>query len=305
MYQQIILSYNLGENLDKFAKKGSETDIKYYNRKNEDRVTVFLDPFRFPEKINSLTNPASVADAAILMINDLSRDLGEVVLALDSFGIREGAIITSADLQEKLKKIFKNTALENYRYLENAHSSVLEYLDSIPYEPVEKKGYVVVDQSFSVHGTGTVALGFVKEGYIERHEALRVFPGPKKTEIRSIQAQDIDISRAETGTRVGVALKNLDVEDVPKGSIIALDDAFQVTKTVHLKIRKNPAVPYSLEQGQKVQLHFAMNSVVCKITDISESHVILDLEKEIPLMPVHYCIIALDKFPRIYAGGSL
>lgn len=305
MSQQIILAYNFEEYLDKIAKKGSETDIKYYNRKNEDRVTVFLDPFRFPEKITSLTNPASVADAAILTINELSKDLGEIILALDAFSISEGAVITTPELRVRLKKIFKNTVLENYKFIDNALPELLAYLDSIKYEQSDKEGYVVVDQSFTVQGTGTVALGFVKEGYIEKHEPLRIYPGQKKTEIRSIQAQDIDIQRAEIGTRVGVALKNVFAEDVSKGSILALDDAFQESNTLSLKIKKNPAVPYFLEQGQKMQLHFAMNSVVSKIIDISESHIILDLEKEIPVMPVHYSIVALDKFPRIYAGGIL
>lgn len=305
MSHQIILAYNFEEYLDKIAKKGSETDIKYYNRKNDDKVTVFLEPFRFPEKITSLTNSASVADAALLKINELSKELGEVILALDAFSISEGAIITTPDLRARLQNIFRNTVLENYKFIDNSLPEVLAYLDSIKYEQVDRKGYIIVDQFFTVHGTGTVALGFVKEGYIERHEPLRLYPGQKKTEIRSIQAQDIDIPRAEIGTRVGVALKNVDVENVTKGSILALDDAFQESNTISIKIKKNPAVPYLLEQGQKVQLHFAMNSIVSKITDISGSHIILDLEKEIPIMPVHYAIIALDKFPRIYAGGSL
>jgi selenocysteine-specific translation elongation factor len=305
MSHHIILAYNFEEYLDKIAKKGSETDIKYYNRKNEDRVTVFLDPFRFPEKINSLTNSASVADAAILTINELSKDLGEVILALDAFSIGEGAIITTPELRERLKKIIKNTKLENYKFIDNSLPEILTYLDSIKYQQSEKKGFVVVDQSFTVQGSGTVVLGFVKEGYIEKHENLRIYPTPKKTEIRSIQAQDIDVQRAEIGTRVGVALKNVYFEDVPKGSVLALDDAFQVAKTLSLKLKKNPAVPYFLDSGQKMQLHFAMNSVACKITDISETHVILDLEKEIPLMPVPYSIVVMDKFPRIYARGTL
>ncbi|MGC8497470.1 MAG: EF-Tu/IF-2/RF-3 family GTPase [Thermoplasmata archaeon] len=305
MSQQIILAYNFEEYLDKIAKKGSETDIRYYNRKNDEKVTVFLDPFRFPEKITSLTNPASLADAALLKINTLSKELGEVILALDAFSITEGAVITTPELRDRLQKIFRNTVLEKYKFIENSLAEVLAYLDSIKYEQIDKKGYIVVDQFFTVHGTGTVALGFVKDGYIERHEPLRLYPGQKKTEIRSIQAQDLDIPRAEIGTRVGVALKNLDVEDLTKGSVLALDDAFQESNTISLKIKKNPAVPYLLEQGQKVQLHFAMSSIVSKITDISESHIILDLEKDIPLMPVHYAIIALDKFPRIYAGGTL
>ncbi|MEM0160771.1 MAG: GTPase [Thermoplasmata archaeon] len=305
MSHQIILAYNFEDYLDKIAKKGAETDIRYYNRKNDEKITVFLDPFRFPEKITSLTNSASVADAALLKINELSKELGEVILALDAFSITDGAIITTPELRDRLQKIFRNTVLEKYKFIEDSLTEVLLYLDSIKYDQIDKKGYIVVDQFFTVHGTGTVALGFVKDGYIERHEPLRLYPGQKKTEIRSIQAQDIDIPRAEIGTRVGVALKNLDVENFTKGSVLALDDAFQESNTISLKIKKNPAVPYLLEQGQKVQLHFAMNSIVSKITDISESHIILDLEKDIPLLPVHYAIIALDKFPRIYAGGIL
>ncbi|MEM3265584.1 MAG: GTPase, partial [Thermoplasmata archaeon] len=159
MSHQIILAYNFEDYLDKIAKKGAETDIRYYNRKNDEKITVFLDPFRFPEKITSLTNSASVADAALLKINELSKELGEVILALDAFSITDGAIITTPELRDRLQKIFRNTVLEKYKFIEDSLTEVLLYLDSIKYDQIDKKGYIVVDQFFTVHGTGTVALG--------------------------------------------------------------------------------------------------------------------------------------------------
>lgn len=68
-------------------------------------------------------------------------------------------------------------------------------------------GTVPVDHAFSVKGVGTVVLGLVTKGTVKKHDALKVLPGTKTVQVRSIQKHDDDFDLASEGDRVGSGLK--------------------------------------------------------------------------------------------------
>ncbi|EQD43290.1 elongation factor Tu domain 2 protein, partial [mine drainage metagenome] len=83
----------------------------------------------------------------------------------------------------------------------------------------------VIDHAFPVKGVGTVALGLVRQGTLRAHEKFRLWPGTKEVEVRSIQVHDVDRKDAGCGERVGLALKGVEPDEVPRGSIVAPPDA--------------------------------------------------------------------------------
>jgi selenocysteine-specific translation elongation factor len=286
------------------AKKDSETDIKYYSRKVGENIWTFLVPFRFPEKIFPLTLSASISQAAIVKVDEFSKDLGEVILSLDSFGIKHGAIICDSYKKSTITKIAQGTVLENYQYISNDMASLISFIESLPYDNIDKKGYVVVDQYFVVKGTGTVALGFVKEGRINKHDTIRIYPSEKEAEIRSIQSHDVEITTAENGTRVGLALKNANVEDLEKGTILS-NNTYPTKKSITIEFKKYP-VSYEIQKGQKIHIDFLMNDINAEITELKNGQLTLELPKEIPIingMPI--AIVYLDRVPRIYGKGTI
>ncbi len=292
------------ELLKKIAKESSENDLKYFHRKDGDNVFTFLRPTRFPEKISSLINPATVADIPIIEVNEIDQYLGEIILLLDAMGFEKGLILTSPENQEKLKRIVKNTPIEKFSFAEKRMESILDFLSSLNEKENVGDGYIVVDQSFPVKGVGTVALGFVKKGTIKRHEEVVILPSKKRSEIRSIQVQDVDQESAGNGTRVGVALKNVNPDDVPKGSIIAIPDSLQVSETIRLKVRKNPVIKESLNIDSKVQIYNNFGRYVGKANDISSNHIMFSMENEIVINEDVYIISHQEKIPRIYGGGK-
>lgn len=82
-----------------------------------------------------------------------------------------------------------------------------------------------VDRTYNVTGVGAVASGTVKSGTVE--EGDTVYLGPtqdgdfREAEVRSIEMHYHRVDRAEPGNIVGIALKNVDDEDVERGMLLA------------------------------------------------------------------------------------
>ncbi|MGC8565485.1 MAG: EF-Tu/IF-2/RF-3 family GTPase [Thermoplasmata archaeon] len=292
------------EFLKKLAKEGSETDIKYYNKKSGENVFTFLLPFKFPERIAPLLLASSVSDVAMVQVNQIDRDLGEVFLAIDAFGIDNGIILADTDKFSTIKGIIKNTTLSNFEIVENKLENAMDFLERLKPRQGNGEGYIVVDQVFPVKGVGTVALGFVKGGRINKHDEMRIYPGQKMTEIRSIQVQDVDVDFADMGTRVGVALKNVEPDNVPKGAILASHERFMTSSSIKIRVRRNPAIRDSMYTNEKIQIYSNFGKYPATVSDVSGEIVLIDLEQEIAITQDMYVISHQDKVPRIFGGGK-
>ena len=300
-----ILSYMDEEFLNKLAKEGSETDIKYYNKKSGENVFTFLLPFKFPERIAPLLLASSVSDVAMVQVNKIDKDLGEVFLAIDAFGIDNGIILADTDKFSTIKGIIKNTTLSNFEIVENKPENGMDFLERLKPRQGNGEGYIVVDQVFPVKGVGTVALGFVKGGRINKHDEMRIYPGPKMTEIRSIQVQDVDVDFADIGTRVGVALKNVEPDNVPKGAILASHERFMTSSSIKIRVRRNMAIRDSLYTNEKVQIYSNFGKYPATVSDVSGEIVLIDLEQEMAITQDMYVISHQDKVPRVFGGGKV
>ena len=111
------------------------------------------------------------------------------------------------------------------------------------------KGIVPVDAHFNVKGVGVVVLGSVAQGMIKKHETLKVLPTEKTAQIRSIQKHDDDAESAIAGDRVGLALKNIESEDLDRGFVLTSDPAVKYATTVSGKAQLVKYWPAPLKEG--------------------------------------------------------
>ena len=79
----------LGKDL---GKKGSETDIIMFNRKTDDCIFTFMQPVE--GKLSAKSQIMSCIDFAIVSFTELTHDVGETVVMLDSFDISNGVILS-------------------------------------------------------------------------------------------------------------------------------------------------------------------------------------------------------------------
>lgn len=298
---QIILFYGDEEILKAFSKKGSETDIRYYNSKIAGNEVALLYPLKFPERIQTILAAASVSNKAIIAVSELDKSVGEFILAVDYFGVKHLGVIGDESIFETLKKITNGLEMELYQM--NPKFEDFEKFINIEIETLRKDDLVVIDQTFPVKGIGTVSLGFVLGGQITRHSKFKAYPSGKEVDIKSIQVMDVDMDGASPFSRVGLAFRGNEVEDLPKGSILFSREGVQFSESIQLDVRRNPTVKIAPSIGEKIQLNFLFNSLNAEISDISENRYLIDVDRKVPMIDEIFAISSMNSSPRILGAG--
>ena len=237
-----IFTYDVNDFLKTVSKKATESDITLYNRKDGENIFSFLSPTRFPEKIPALTDCIYPADVAIVNGNNLTRELGEVIIALDLMGLKRGYFLVDDESKiDQLKPVISKTSLKDFRFYSGNHMEFMDILSKEKHVPRFSKPTIVIDHFFKVKSVGTVALGFVLGGKVEKHQKLMCSYADKEAQIKSIQVQDEDQESVESGTRVGLALKNIDADEIERGMFMS-EGPFEYLTEFQGKFEFHPAV---------------------------------------------------------------
>ena len=271
-------SLNIGIFHDKelgreLGKKGSETDILMFNRKKDDLIMTFMFPLKLISKIQIM----SIIDAAIVSFDEITPELGETILLLDALGISDGILIMSEQNKEMAKSMIKGTLLENFLVVDRDPIKITQELEKIEVERKENPPLVVIDQAFNVKGIGTVILGFVKSGTVRKYDKFQLLPLRKEVVVRSIQIHDKDYEQAEAGTRIGIALKGVEAEEIRRGFV--LGDEEVVSKDFKIRLKKNKFYP-EIKKGP-YHLVLGMQSSHVEVSEINGDVVTLELEKPV------------------------
>ncbi|HWG90270.1 MAG TPA: EF-Tu/IF-2/RF-3 family GTPase [Candidatus Thermoplasmatota archaeon] len=223
------------------GKKSTESDITLYDLREGNADLTLMTATRYPEKPQSLSYVVQQADAALLVIEALTREIGEQILALDAAGVNQGLIVLRNYIQpEQVQPLLKGTTLENYAFFPDDLVKLRLRLGEFESRAKEGATRVPIDQHFNVKGVGVVVLGTVKGGPIKKHDNLRAFPAEKSALVRSIQVHDVDVDTAHYGERVGLALKNIEVEDLDRGFVLAPDGSMEIVPangTIKARVR--------------------------------------------------------------------
>jgi selenocysteine-specific translation elongation factor len=294
------------------GKKGTSTDITFYNlKKGEDTVTL-IEPSRYPERLAPLFYAVSLSKAAIVVVDQLDATLGECLVMLQCADIKTGYIILRNYIpKEKIQPLIKGTSLENYEFLPDDPNQLREKLlaeaakQKIFETPTatQATGIVPVDHSFNVKGVGVVVLGMVSRGSVQKHGTLRVLPGTKSAQVRSIQKHDDEFDIASGGDRVGLALKNVEVEDLDRGVVLTNDPAVKTTQKLETQAALVRYWQMPITQGMVMHVGHWTQFVTAKVDAVVEGSdhkkpaLTLTLDK-----PLVYC--PNDKAVLMYLEGT-
>jgi selenocysteine-specific translation elongation factor len=236
------------------GKKGTASDITLYDLKKGADTVSLLEPTKYPERLAPLFYACSMADAALIVVDELTPSLGEGILMLDCLGIRRGWFVLRNYIpREKVAPMLKGTALEAFEFIADDKVSIREMLLQMASSRKEKLGQpcgsVPVDHFFNVKGVGTVVLGHVVDGTVKRHDSLKVLPTKAVAQVRSIQKHDDDFSEAGQGDRVGLALKNVEAEELDRGYVLSNDPDMVVDDVVSGEMSAVKYWPAQLKEG--------------------------------------------------------
>ncbi len=289
------------------AKKGTSTDITLYNLKKEEDTVTLIEPSRYPERLAPLFFAASEAKKAVVVVDELSSTLGESLVMLQCCGISSGYFILRNYLsKEKIEPIIKGTILEKFEFLQDDANLLREKLLKDASQQKSESAYfgtVPVDHAFNVKGVGTVILGIVVNGSFTKHATMNILPGNKTAQVRSIQKHDDEYDSAFQGDRVGLAVKNVNVEDLDRGTVLTNDPQIKTSKVLKTQASLVKYWQTPLKEGMVIHIgHWmqVLNSKVEVVTNESDSRkplVTLTLEKELVYRPG-------DKAVLMYLGGG-
>ena len=284
------------------GKKGTQSDVTLYNFKKGEVTQTIIEATTYPDKLQSLFYSASFADFAVLVVDEIKAAFGETVVMLDCLKVKDGIIIPRNYITEdQIRRFVKGTSLEKYQIIDDdlplLRQLLQEKADNVSVGAPSNFGSVIVDHSFAVKGIGAVALGVVREGQIHKHDKLVAMPTNKMIQVRSIQKHDDDFNTAELGDRVGLALKNIEAEELYRGLVLTNNpNVKSYTKlTGELKPVKYWINPINV--GIAVHIGNGMQFIAGTLENISVNKVEISLNK-----PMAYT--SGDKITLMYLNGG-
>jgi len=277
---------------DKIGKKGTVTDMTFFEMKKGNDSVTLIEPSKYPEKMSSLFYSVGMSEFAILVVDKIDSFLGESILITDLFGIDKGWIILRNYIQkEQLAPLLAGTSLEKYAYIEEDATKIREDLIAMAQKEERKAGdgscgSCPVDSHFNVKGVGTVVLGSVIDGHFKKHDKMKVFPTGKEVVLKSIQKHDVDADDGVKGDHVGLALRGIDSEELDRGYVLTTDPSIKMTKKVSGKVRLVKYWPDALKEGMVLHVGHWMQMIPCRITkvdnegDFKTARIELEFESE-------------------------
>jgi len=301
---------------DKVGKKGTVTDMTFFEiKKGNDSVTL-IEPSKYPEKLSSLFYSVGMSEFAILVVDKIDSFLGESILMADLFGIDKGWIILRNYIQpEQLAPLLAGTCLEKYTPIEEDATKIREDLIDIAQKEGRKAGTgscgsCPIDSHFNVKGVGTVILGSVINGHFRKHDKMQIFPINKEVVLKSIQKHDIDADDCVKGDHVGLALRGIDSEELDRGYVITTDPSIKMTKKVSGKVNLVKYWPSPLKEGMVLHIGHWMQMIPCRIikvdngSDFKTANVELELDSDMIHKPGDTAVMMYLEGGKLRIVGS-
>ena len=121
-----------------------------------------------------------------------------------------------------------------------------------------------IDRVFTVKGTGTVVTGTVWSGELSDGATVRVLPQDLTLRVRGLQNHNHAVQTIHAGDRAAIALAGVDVDQVPRGSVVVSDPLWQPTQLARAEITLNDAI--TLGPRTKLRFHVGTSDVGATIT---------------------------------------
>jgi selenocysteine-specific translation elongation factor len=293
-----------------FGRKGTVSDITFYDFKSGEDTITAIEPSKYPEKFASLFYSLSVVDYVVIVVRNIDSVLGEMILTVDTLGVKKGGfVMKDYHVPEEMAPLVKGTNLEHFEYLQDDEMILREHILKLAKErkaPETKTGSVPVDHFFNVKGVGTVILGVVVSGTVRKHDELKVLPGDKTAFVRSIQKHDDDFDVSTVGDRVGLALKNIESDELDRGMVLTNED-LKTTSKLNLLLRPTKFWKKPIEQGMVLFAGHWMQFQPAHVESVEKQDadykLVLSLEKPMVLKDDSHILLAHIDTPKLRVVG--
>lgn len=299
------------------GKKGTVTDMTFYDYKSGTDSFTLIEPSKYPEKLSSLFYSVGMSEFVILVVDKIDSFLGETIVMTDALGVDKGWIILRNYIQpEQLAPLLAGTSLEHYEYRDDDPIKVREELIALAKAEGRQAGEgscgsCPVDSHFNVKGVGTVVLGSVIDGHFRKHDKMTVFPIKREVILKSIQKHDLDAEDAVKGDHVGLALRGIESDELDRGYVITTDKSVKMSNKVEGKVSLVKYWPSALKEGMVLHIGHWMQMIPARVTaasdlgDFRSAEVTFELESDMIHKPGDRAIIMYLEGGKLRVAGSV
>ncbi|MBS3748583.1 MAG: hypothetical protein KGY65_02630 [Candidatus Thermoplasmatota archaeon] len=301
--QQLTIGIFHDDSLAKdLGKKATESDMVLFHRKTADQIFTFVYPVE--DKIIPKSQIIGMIDFAIVSAEQITPALGETILMLDSVNIKKGIIIIEPYMDTtQLEKMIQDTSLSSFQIMPRDVHQIMKYLQTQNIKKDETASVAVtIDHSFHVKGVGEIILGFVNQGTVKKHDKLQLIPLNKEIIVRSIQIQDNDVDAASAGSRVGLAIKGVKVDDLKRGYLLCSEETAKTSSTINLSFSKNPFYP-NLNTG-KYHTTIGLQTVPISLKKKTDESISIKTERPIAYLSYQHVLILDLNAKKLHHMGT-
>lgn len=150
--------------------------------------------------------------------------------------------------------------------------TVLKALDGIeePEKPIDKPLRLPVQDAYSITGVGTVPVGRVETGSLEKGDKIKFLPSNVDGEVKKIEMHHEEIPEAKPGDNIGFNVRGVDRKAIRRGDVVCHPDN---PVTVAKEFKAQVIVlnhPNVIAKGYTPVFHCHTAQIACKITEIEK-----------------------------------
>ncbi len=292
-----VVAVPLDEELASFVgKKGSVNGIAFYSRKTANGVITALFPSQDESKPYALPEALLVASKVLVSTRNIDKRFGEALVACSLLD-KETLFTDDNDASA----LARDAGIADYRAV--SKGDILEALEAGAQGGQDGGVRIDVDKAFPVKGIGTVVLGIVTRGTVRQHDKLFHTSG-RQVSVRSIQSQDEDIEAAGTGTRVGLALKDIEDKEISKGDVIG-DRQVAKRSSITISCRQSGIAKEQVAEGSVYGVAVGFSYSECVVKRADGRNLELELRSRFAAEKGDDALLVRKQAPRIFASGKI
>ena len=131
-----------------------------------------------------------------------------------------------------------------------------------------------IDRCFSLKGHGTVVTGTVISGSVRHDSDAAVMPENLPVHIRTLQRHGRDAEEVDAGERCAANLQNVEVQDVSRGSTLALPGTLFPSSRWIVRLRMLKDAPHALRHQGEVHFHHGTREMEARLHFFGEKEVL-------------------------------
>lgn len=283
-----------GTDTDRLAEekqRGITIDLGFAHARAGEREISFVDVPGHEAFVRNMVAGVSGVDAALLVVaadEGVMPQTREHIAILDFLDVRQAVVaISKCDLVEDawielvrddVRDALAGCGFASARLLPVSArtgaglEALLALLAGLPGRDREGQAddfRMPVDRAFTVHGTGTVLTGTVREGRLVPEQDVLLLPSMHRGRVRALQRHNEEVRQVQAGTRAAVAVAGVDRSAVRRGDTLVTGDSWRPSNRVTVRLRASTG--HEIRHGQRVRVHAGTSEVMARIALLRDS----------------------------------